>query len=316
MKKTIRILLVLMALVMTVTLCGAVLADAAPADKAEETAAAETGDATTTGGEPASTQAPMNFNLYLLDGEGKEISGSTGCLGGGAKLFVKHDYTIVAKRYNDKGETFDTDEELILGVDSDDPHVTLEHNKIKLAASDKPYSFVIRVVDPQNAEGERTVAAAVSKYDFSIIEIVVAFLGVYIIINAIIGKRALFSDEFIKEDKKPLFKRLTMILALAAGLALIASGLVSMLLPYIDSIRTIKLVLLGAAIALLLAMSIIGSVLTDKDKRMKAQETARTGGPTSSAAAFEFDENEPTIDDVLENLNKENENDPDNGENA
>lgn len=313
MKKRLRILLVLMALVMTVTLCASVFAEEAPADKAEDTAA-EAGDAVTTGAEPAATQVPMSFNLYLLDGEGKEVSGNTGCLGSGAKLFVKHDYTIVAKYYNSNGETFDAEEDLILGVDTDDPHVTLEHNKVKLAASDEPYSFTIRVVDPENAAGEKTVAAAVSKYDFSILEIVVTFLGVYIIVNAAIGKRALFSDEFIKEDKKRLFKLLTMILAVAAGLALIASGVLSMLLPYLDSMRTVKLVLLGVAIALLLAMSIIGSVLTDKEKRMKAQETARTGGPTSSAAAFEFDENEPTIDDVLENLNKEK--DTDDGENA
>ncbi|MBQ1817729.1 MAG: hypothetical protein II124_03760, partial [Clostridia bacterium] len=51
-------------------------------------------------------------------------------------------------------------------------------------------------------------------------------------------------------------------------------------------------------------MAVINSLMTDKNKRDKAQQTARTGGPTNSAAAFEFDGSEPTLDEVLADMEK------------
>lgn len=312
MKTLKKILLVMLVLALGAVCCFAVFAEgdtAAQPDKADSASDTDSGEVLTVGAEPAATENPLSVGLYLVDDEGNLVSGSgMSCTGTGTKLYIKHDYNIVAKYYNAKGETFDTEDELILGVDTDSPCVTLEHNKVKLAASDKPYELTIRVVSRTAESGEVSQPLSVTNLNFSMLEVLIAAVGVYIIVNALRGKGALFSNDFIKEDKKLLFKRLTIILALLAGVALIASGVLTVFLSYLDWMRIVKIVLLGVAIAALLGMSIAGTILTDKDKRMRAQETARTGGPTSSAAAFEFDEDEPTLDEVLEKINSEKEN--------
>ncbi|MBQ1893242.1 MAG: hypothetical protein II155_03970, partial [Clostridia bacterium] len=65
-----------------------------------------------------------------------------------------------------------------------------------------------------------------------------------------------------------------------------------------------RYVLFGIGLAALIAAMILNTVFTDKEKKQKAQATALTGGNTSSAAAFEFDENEPTVDEVLAEIEK------------
>ncbi|MCR5809757.1 MAG: hypothetical protein K6G56_09425 [Clostridiales bacterium] len=294
MKKTRRLILALLALVLAAVFCGAVFAEE---DNPTEAPAVTAGaDAT----EDPATGYLIGFDVR--DGEGNPVqsSGAMSCLGGNATLYIDHDYTLVAHFYDSARKLIEGVEPKVSSVDDPSGSVSYEGNKVYLKASHTPYSFKIGFASGQNIEGINVI-----RYNFSIIDIVIAFLGVYVVVNAIRGKGNLFSDEFIKEDKKASFKRIMIVLALIAGVALVAAAVLTICFSYIDSMRTVKLVLLAVAIASLLGMSIVNGVMTDKEKRMKAQQGGGVAnGGHAPGSAFEFDENEPTLDEVLANLEK------------
>ena len=161
--------------------------------------------------------------------------------------------------------------------------------------------LTVEMPDGAEASGDFSV----SRFNFSILELVIAFLGGYVIISALRGTGSLFTDEFIKEEKKASFKRIMRIMAIVCGLVLIASAVATVCFSYIDGINIVRYVCLGLAFVLLIGMAVINSLMTDKNKRDKAQQTARTGGPTNSSAAFEFDGSEPTLDEVLADIEKD-----------
>ena len=302
MKTTKKLLLVVLAMLLALTLCGAVFAESG-----EKTGddAADAGDTTTTGAVTTGTESPKQVVLIALDGNGDPVKSSTGssCMGG-TTLFIKHDYIIEAKYYDSTTrELIETDDQLVLGVDSDTDYITVEGNRIKLAAAPEPYNFTIRVADPTAANGEASYPAAVNRFNVSLLELLIGFAGIYVIVSALRGTSNLFNDEFIKDEKKPVFRRVIRIMAIITGLALIAAAVLAIFFSYIDSVRIIRYVLLGLAFLLLIGMAIVNSVMIDREKRDKAQ--AGHSGPVNSSAAFEFDGSEPTIDEVLADLEKE-----------
>lgn len=312
MKSLKKILLVTLSLVLMLALCGAVFA-AASEGKAEGDEPA--GDTVTTG-ETAAAAADAATNsaaaaadqvtYETVDGEGNpvRVSGIAACSGGGAPLYIGHDYTMNFKYYStSRSEAVDPGKGIIISVDSDSDKVSFEGNTVRIAASDKPFTFQVKVEMPDGTE----VAGdfAVNRFNFSILEIVIAFLGAYVIVSALRGSGSLFNDEFIKEEKKPAFKRIMRTMAIICGLVLIASAVITVCFSYIDGLKIVRYVCLGAAFVLLIGMAVINSVMTDREKRDKAQQTARTGGPTNSSAAFEFDGSEPTLDDVLADMDKD-----------
>lgn len=249
------------------------------------------------------------MGLFVLDGEGNPVQTSSGlasCLGGGsATLYIKHDYKIVAKYYNSKGEQLDAEKELILGFEDESGNVSLEHNCLNIKASDETYSFTFSVFDKSKDGKTASYPVKIERFNFSVTDLLLAALAVYLIVTVFRGSGSMFSDEFIKEDKKEQFKKLTRLLAIVTAVALIASGVLGICFAYLDWVRIAKYVLFGIAAVCLIGMFVLSNVFTDKEKRDKAQQTARTGGGNASKAAFEFDGTEPTIDDVLADIEKQ-----------
>ena len=269
-------------------------------------------DATTTGeADDEGDGAPEGYSmgLFVLDGEGNPVQTSSGlasCLGGGsATLYIKHDYKIVAKYYNSKGEQLDAEKELILGFEDESGNVSLEHNCLNIKASDETYSFTFSVFDKSKDGKTASYPVKIERFNFSVTDLLLAALAVYLIVTVFRGSGSMFSDEFIKEDKKEQFKKLTRLLAIVTAVALIASGVLGICFAYLDWVRIAKYVLFGIAAVCLIGMFVLSNVFTDKEKRDKAQQTARTGGGNASKAAFEFDGTEPTIDDVLADIEKQ-----------
>lgn len=305
MKSLKKLLLVTLSLVLMLALCGAVLA-AETGDKGESEPAA--GDTTTTGAVTETEAAAVKgdqVTYETLDSEGNPIrvSGTAAC-SGSAPLYVNHDYTLNFKYYDTATrQTFDPDKVIVVKVETDSDCVTQEGNTIRLAASEKPYTFRVTVEMPDGTEASGDFG--VNRFNFSILEIVIAFLGGYVIVSALRGRGSLFTDEFIKEEKKADFKRIMRIMAIVCGLALIASAVLTVCFSYIEGVNIARYICLGLAFVLLIGMAVVNSVMTDKEKRDKAQQTARTGGPTNSSAAFEFDGTEPTLDEVLADIENE-----------
>ncbi|MBO4848891.1 MAG: hypothetical protein J5586_07045 [Clostridia bacterium] len=307
MREIKKILMLILAVLLTFTVCAAALAEGdtdggdTAATEAAATETANTSDLT------------VGFTIFDENGEEMKTSAASSCMGGGgAELFVKHAYTIVAKYYDKSGKAVETEDQLILGVDADTECVTLEGNTIKLAPSDDPYVFTVRYVDHTKETGETSGQLSVNRVKFSLIDLIIGFLGVYLIFSAIRGTGAFFSTDFIKEDKLKDYKRIMLPIAIATGVLLIAASVVVIYFSIYDWSKVARLVLLGAAVLGLIAMAVVNSRMTDKEKRAKAQAGGGMAAPASPAAAFEFDEDEPTLDDVLANLNKE-ENAPSDG---
>ena len=281
------------------------------ADDTAATGDSEGDDAATGADDPetateTATEDPYSIGLFVTDGEGNRIqdSGAMSCLGGAVNLYIENEYILTAKYY--KGtQIFDaTEDKLILGVEGGEKYITVVGNEIRLAAAPEPYTFTIKLVDNKSESGEMQFGVAVKRFKIDIPDLLVGFIGIYVIVNAITGKGSLFTDRFIKEEKKKSFKHIMRTLAAVAGIAFIAACAIGVCFSFKPWATTVRYICFGVGVAALIAMIVINNLMTDKEKRRKEQATALTGGHTSSNAAFEFDENEPTIDDVLAELDK------------
>ncbi|MCR5610370.1 MAG: hypothetical protein K6F68_00850 [Clostridiales bacterium] len=276
----------------------------------------EPAEVPTTGAEPDATENPIpegyQIGLFVLDGEGKTVPASAGLLscmtGGSVDLFIKHDYQIVAKLYNSKNEYLEPDTELILGVDDLSGHTTLEHNRVILHASDTPYTFSLRILSTTAENGETSYPISVKRFKIEATDLLIAALAIYLVVSVFRKNSSLFSNEFIKEEKKPLYNKLITALGVAAGIVLIAGAVIGICFSYLDWAKIVRYVLMGLGAVLIIGMFVVNNVMTDKEKRDKAAQTARTGGGNASKAAFEFDGTEPTLDEVLENMKNEQKN--------
>lgn len=307
MKTLKKIALFLLIAMLALSVCGAVFAEGS-AGASEEPAetAAETATEAASSEEPAATEAVKHtLTLRTYDENGKEVRDMSGmsCLSAMPNLYIKHAYKVVFG-YSEGSSMEETDDEIILDVVSENEGVTREHNTVFFPASDKPYKATIKIADPAQPENKIEVPVSVKRFNLGLTDIIVAFIAVYVLINVFSGKGALFNDEFIKEDKKPLFKKLTRILACVTGVMFLLAAVLAICFSYLDWVRIARYVLFGIGLAALIAAMILNTVFTDKEKKQKAQATALTGGNTSSAAAFEFDENEPTVDEVLAEIEK------------
>ena len=309
MKNLRKLALLLIAAVLVFSVCGAVFAE----ESADATP--DPNDTTTVGAtEPAATEAAAETKpdptYKVYDENGKEVMDMSGlgCLGGSVNLYIKHGYKVVIG-YVDGSKMKETEDELIADVQTDNSAVTRDHNTVVFPASDTPYKVTITVVYPKAEKGTVDLTLSVKRFNLSLPDIIVAFVAVYVLINAITGKGALFTDEFIKDDKKELFKKIMRILACVTGVMFLTAAVLSICFSYLGWVKVLRYVLFGVGLASLITIMIVNARFTDKEKRQKAQQTSLTGGPTSSAAAFEFDENEPTVDEVLAEIErKKNEN--------
>lgn len=304
MKKLSKIFLVLLALALVVSMLALPVYAEDGSGEGDTGAAAGTESTTATG--TAATASDYKIGLIVLDKDGNPVtnSGAMSCLGGSVTLYIKHEYQIVAKYYNSKNETVDTEDKLILGIEDESGHVTLDGNTVHLASADDSYTFKVRIADPTNEAGETTYPITVQRFKFDFPDLIIAAIGVYVIVSAIRGTGSLFTIEFIKEDKKELFKKLTRILAGVTGLVFFGAAVLSCCFSFLDWVAVTRYVLFGIGALCLIAMIVVNYLFTDKEKKEKAQQTAGTGGGRASSAAFEFDGTEPTIDDVLEDLKK------------
>ena len=281
--------------------------------KTDEDSAGDTAadTAETTGQSEAGS---YNVGLFVTDGEGKALSGGglLSCMGGGVNLMIKKDYVITAKYYDAKGNVYETTDNLILGVETDSEYVELDHNTINLKAAPAPYNFALRLLNPKAESGEDKLTLGVKRFKVEFSDILVAAVGVYLIVSAVRGSGSLFNDEFIKDEKKDQFKRLMRLVCVVIGVVFLISAALAICFSYLDPVVTARYVLFGIGIIGLVLMVVLNSVFTDKEKRAKARESYGGVRPHASNAAFEFDGTEPTLDEVLADI--ENEKQPENKE--
>ena len=304
MKKLRKLLIVLLAVMIASALCSAVLAEGETATEAPATSAPT---------ETANAEAKSVGVVRVTDGEGNDVYSTSGlgCLSSGVSFFIKHEYVIVLG-YVEGSKAVETEDQIIISIENDENNVTFEHNTVRISASDRPFTFILKYKDETVSGGIGTYTIPISRFKFDMTDIIVAAIGVYVIVSAVRGGGALFNDEFIKEDKKEQFKKLSRLLSIAAGAVFLISAAISICFSYLDWVKIAKYVCFGIGALCLIGLIVINSLMTDKEKRQKAQQTAGTGGGTATIDAFEFDGTEPTLDEVLADLEKQKAEDPGN----
>ncbi len=147
------------------------------------------------------------------------------------------------------------------------------------------------------SELKETVKLNVDRQSVSLFDIVMFVIGLYLLYSAISGRGRIFDAEFVKEGMEAKHKKAMRISCLAAAVIMIAAGVVSALDGF-GKLQTVSMILFGLLCAVFVAAIIWTGKYVDKNAKREAQQQPGGGVPRAPKAAFEFDDDEPTIDDV------------------
>lgn len=147
------------------------------------------------------------------------------------------------------------------------------------------------------SELKEAVKLNVNRQSVSLFDIVMFVIGLYLLYSAISGRGRIFDAEFVKEGMEAKHKKAMRISCLAAAVIMIAAGVVSALDGF-GKLQTVSMILFGLLCAVFVAAIIWTGKYVDKNAKREAQQQPGGGAPRAPKAAFEFDDDEPTIDDV------------------
>lgn len=147
------------------------------------------------------------------------------------------------------------------------------------------------------SELKETVKLNVNRQSVSLFDIVMFVIGLYLLYSAISGRGRIFDAEFVKEGMEAKHKKAMRISCLAAAVIMIAAGVVSALDGF-GKLQTVSMILFGLLCAVFVAAIIWTGKYVDKNAKREAQQQPGGGVTRAPKAAFEFDDDEPTIDDV------------------
>lgn len=147
------------------------------------------------------------------------------------------------------------------------------------------------------SELKETVKLNVNRQSVSLFDIVMFVIGLYLLYSAISGRGRIFDAEFVKEGMEAKHKKAMRISCLAAAVIMIAAGVVSALDGF-GKLQTVSMILFGLLCAVFVAAIIWTGKYVDKNAKREAQQQPGGGTRRAPKAAFEFDDDEPTIDDV------------------
>ena len=156
-------------------------------------------------------------------------------------------------------------------------------------------------IDAECANGSKlsTTSVPIVGKTLSLWDFAIAAMAVYLLVAAVRGKGSLFDDQFVKEGMEEKYKVTVRITSLLVALLMIATVLISAFDHY-DKLRIVKIVLFGLMLAVFIVCMILLRRCIDQEKKREAQDARYGGGSVSHSheAAFVFDEDEPTVDDL------------------
>lgn len=139
----------------------------------------------------------------------------------------------------------------------------------------------------------------VAPRSISLFDIIIGAMGLYLLYSAIVGKGKLFQNDFIKEGMEQKHKTIVRITSLVIGILMLATVAIALLDKY-GKYRVTTLVIFGLVFIAFIISTILLRRCTDQQAKRKAMTDRYAGGGArkTPAAAFIFEENEPTVDDV------------------
>ena len=129
-------------------------------------------------------------------------------------------------------------------------------------------------------------------------DIIMLGIGLYALYMGITGKGRIYEEQFIKEGMEANYRMVVRISCIVVSLLLIGSGIIAAVDAY-GLYSLIKNIIFGVAIVVIVAAMVATGRMTDKGAKKEAQEKAMAGRDLKAPnSAFDFDDNEPTIDDI------------------
>lgn len=145
---------------------------------------------------------------------------------------------------------------------------------------------------------EAAAAIAVMPRTASPFDVIIGLIGLYLIYSAIVGKGKLFQNEFVKEGMEQKHKTIVRITSLVIGILMLATVAIAFLDKY-GEYRLATMIIFGVVLAAFLVSTLLLRRCTDLEAKRKAMNDRYAGvSGKSPAAAFVFDEEEPTVDDI------------------
>ena len=139
----------------------------------------------------------------------------------------------------------------------------------------------------------------VTPHSISLFDIIIAGMGLYLLYSPIVGKGKLFQNEFVKEGMEEKHKKTVRITSLGIGILMLAAVAIALFDKY-GQYRIATLIIFGLVLVAFIISTVLLRRCTDQEAKRKAMNDRYAGGGARKppAAAFIFDENEPTVDDI------------------
>lgn len=129
-------------------------------------------------------------------------------------------------------------------------------------------------------------------------DIIILGIGMYALYLGISGKGKIYESDFIKEGKEDKYKLVTRLCCIIVAALMIASGIIASVDAY-GNYSTWNTVIFIVAIVVFIAGIIGTRLLTDVKAKKEAEEKRASGRDMKApTAAFVFDDDEPTVDDI------------------
>lgn len=142
---------------------------------------------------------------------------------------------------------------------------------------------------------------AIAKRSVGIFDILLCAIGLYLLFAGIVGKGKLYDSEFVKEGMEQKRRTIIRVTCLVVGILMVASFLIKLLDGY-GEYGILSTIIFFVMLAVFIVALLLLRGCTDQKAKYEAQSSpmgARRKQATS--AAFEFDESEPTLDDITKN---------------
>lgn len=172
----------------------------------------------------------------------------------------------------------------------------MNENGVIIVKAAEVGSIKISATSKYGKSAEKSIP--VTRQSMTIFDIILLGIGIYALYMGIVGKGKVYQNEFIKSGMEAQYKMVTRLSCIGVALCMVASGIVAALDGY-GKYDLVGYILLGVALVIFIAGMVATGNMVDK-KAKKEAEAKRMQGRDMKApkAAFEFDENEPTVDDL------------------
>ena len=149
---------------------------------------------------------------------------------------------------------------------------------------------------PNNGHNEIPVFVVSQPMD--LLDFLFIGVGIYLLYLAIRGKGKIYETEFVKEGMEKKHKLTIRLTCLIAALLTMTAGFIPAFDRY-GKYNLVSQILFFSAIGIFIISIIITGTMIDKKARKEAQKNEMEGRSTgTSDAAFVFDDDEPTVDDI------------------